>query len=64
MLKKDVKVGEIYVTNQNNRVQILAETEHKSSKGATLTRWTAINLGTNRKVTIKSAAKLKRGVSA
>ena len=63
VLKKDVKVGEVYVTNQGMIVRITEEIPYQSSKGAALTRWAGVNIQTNRKVTIKSAAKLKRALS-
>lgn len=61
MLKKDVQVGKVYLTNQRRRVKILAERVSDWS-GRRLTHWTALNLGTGREITIKSAAKLLREV--
>lgn len=62
MLKKDVVVGGRYITNQNREIKIVEEVKSVTPKGATLTQWDAINLATNRRIRIKSAAKLKRQI--
>ena len=57
MLKKDVRIGGIYVVKVSGRlVRVRIELEHPF-KG-----WTGTNLATGRRVRIKPAAKLRREV--
>lgn len=60
MQKKDVKVGEVYfkkVSGKQVKVRILRMHSYTSG-GKKKTYWTAVNLRTQREVTVNSAAGL------
>jgi hypothetical protein len=68
MKKNEVVVGKRYVTKISGRLTLVEIRGMRESRGygvgrKTVTRWSAINLSTNREVEIKSAAKLKREAS-
>jgi hypothetical protein len=67
MLKKDVAVGRTYVATIGGRrtvVRLEADLLATSTWREGRTWWSATNLMTNHRVTIKSAAKLQREIAA
>lgn len=66
MQKSDIQIGSVYTSKISGvlaPVKILEINEYVMG-GRTVTRYSAINLKTSRKLYIKSAAKLRREISS
>lgn len=63
MLKKDVKIGGVYVAKVSNKLtQVRIDSADESARDGR-TKWWATNLRTGRAIRIHSAAKLRREVA-